>query len=148
MSTSSTGRRVGIIIGVIVLLGLGVLAWAAIRPGPLAFAGSKTVPLAQYNGHPTGVPADFTDTDKLARGKYLTEAADCQACHTTEGGQPFAGGRPFVTDFGTLYAPNITPDKETGIGDWSDEDFLKAVHEGIGKGGLRLYPAFPYAAYT
>ncbi len=148
MSTSSTGRRVGIIIGVIVLLGLGVLAWAAIRPGPLAFAGSKTVPLAQYNGHPTGVPADFTDTDKLARGKYLTEAADCQACHTTEGGQPFAGGRAFVTDFGTLYSPNITPDKETGIGDWSDADFLKAMHEGIGKGGLRLYPAFPYAAYT
>jgi mono/diheme cytochrome c family protein len=145
---SSTGRRVGIIIGVIVLLGLGVLAWAAIRPGPLAFAGGKTVPLAQYNGHPTGVPADFTDADKLARGKYLTEAADCQACHTIEGGQPFAGGRAFVTDFGTLYSPNITPDKETGIGDWSDADFLKAVHEGIGKGGLRLYPAFPYAAYT
>jgi mono/diheme cytochrome c family protein len=148
MGTSSTGRRVGIIIGVIVLLGLGVLAWAAIRPGPLAFAGGKTVQLAQYNGHPTGVPADFTDTDKLARGKYLTEAADCQACHTNEGGQPFAGGRPFVTDFGTLYSPNITPDKDTGIGDWSDADFLKALHEGIGKGGLRLYPAFPYAAYT
>jgi mono/diheme cytochrome c family protein len=146
--SSSTGKRVGIIIGVIVLLGLGVLAWAAIRPGPLAFAGSKTVALASYNGHPTGVPADFTDTDKLARGKYLTEAADCQACHTTEGGQPFAGGRPFVTQFGTMYSPNITPDKETGIGDWSDADFLKAVHEGIAKGGERLYPAFPYAAYT
>ncbi|HEY6924984.1 MAG TPA: c-type cytochrome [Steroidobacteraceae bacterium] len=148
MSASSSGRRVGIIIGVIVLLGLGVLAWAAIRPGPLAFAGGKTVPLAQYNEHPTGVPADFTATDQLARGKYLTEAADCQACHTTEGGQPFAGGRAFATDFGTLYSPNITPDKETGIGDWSDADFLKALHEGVGKGGLRLYPAFPYAAYT
>jgi mono/diheme cytochrome c family protein len=148
MSSTSTGKRVGIIIGVIALIGLGVLAWAAIRPGPLAFAGGKTVKLAEYNGHPTGVPADFTATDPLARGKYLTEAADCQACHTTENGQPFAGGRAFVTQFGTLYSPNITADKETGIGDWSDADFLKAVHEGIGKGGLRLYPAFPYAAYT
>jgi mono/diheme cytochrome c family protein len=147
--SSSTGKRVGIIIGVIVVLGLGVLAWAAVRPGPLAFAGGKTVALANYSaGHPTGVPADFTDTDKLAHGKYLAEAADCQACHTTEGGQPFAGGRPFVTQFGTMYSPNITPDKETGIGDWSDADFLKAVHDGIAKGGERLYPAFPYAAYT
>jgi mono/diheme cytochrome c family protein len=148
MSSSSTGKRVGIVIGAVALIGLGVLAWAAIRPGPLAFAGGKTVKLAEYNGHPTGVPVDFTETDQLARGKYLTEAADCQACHTTENGQPYAGGRSFVTQFGTMYSPNITPDKETGIGDWTDADFLKAVHEGIGKGGLRLYPAFPYAAYT
>jgi mono/diheme cytochrome c family protein len=149
MSSSSTGKRVGIVIGVIAVIGLAVLGWAAIRPGPLAFAGSKTVSLSEYSaGHPTGVPADFTDTDKLARGKYLTEAADCQACHTTEGGQPFAGGRPFPTQFGTMYSPNITADTETGIGSWSDADFLKAVHEGVGKGGLRLYPAFPYAAYT
>ena len=146
--SASAGKRVGIIVAVIVLIGLAVLAWAAIRPGPLAFAGGKTVPLAQYNGHPTGVPADFTETDTLARGRYLTEAADCQACHTAEGGKPFAGGRAFVTQFGTLYSPNITADAETGIGKWSDADFLKAVHEGVAKGGEPLYPAFPYAAYT
>src|SRR5271155_4118648 len=146
---SKTGRRVGIVIGVIVVIGLAVLAWAAIRPGPLAFAGGKTVALSEYSaGHPNGVPADFTDSDKLARGKYLTEAADCQACHTTEGGNPFAGGRAFDTQFGTMYSPNITADTQTGIGSWSDAEFLKAVHEGVGKGGLRLYPAFPYAAYT
>jgi mono/diheme cytochrome c family protein len=147
MSTS-TGKRVGIVVAVIVVLGLAVLAWAAIRPGPMAFAGGKTVALSAYSGHPTGVPADFTDTDKLARGKYLTEAADCQACHTTEGGKPFAGGRPFVTQFGTMYSPNITADPATGIGSWTDAEFLQAVHEGVGKGGLRLYPAFPYASYT
>jgi mono/diheme cytochrome c family protein len=141
-------KRVGIVIAVIAIIGLAVLAWAALRPGPLAFAGGQTVALAAYNGHPTGVPTDFSDADKLARGKYLTEAADCQACHTTEGGKPFAGGRPFETQFGTMYSPNITADVATGIGSWSDADFLKAVHEGIGKGGLRLYPAFPYAAYT
>jgi mono/diheme cytochrome c family protein len=146
--SSSSGRRVGIVIGVIVLIGLGVLAWAAIRPGPLAFAGGKTVALTAYSGHPTGVPADFTDSDKLARGKYLIEAADCQACHTTEGGKPFAGGRPFVTQFGTMYSPNITADIETGIGSWTDADFLKALHQGVAKGGVPLYPAFPYAAYT
>lgn len=146
MSTS-TGKRVGMVLGVIVVIGLGVLAWAAIRPGPLAFAGD-TVKLSEYQGRPTGVPADFPETDPVARGKYLAEAADCEACHTVEGGAPFTGGRPFHTDFGTIYSPNITPDTETGIGAWSDGDFLKALHEGIGKDGTRLYPAFPYAAYT
>ena len=141
-------QRVGIIVAVIAVLGLGVLAWAALRPGPLDFAGGKTVALSAYDGHPTGVPADFTASDPVARGKYLTEAADCEACHTVPGGKPFAGGRPFETQFGTMYSPNITADSATGIGSWSDADFLKAVHEGIGKGGLRLYPAFPYAAYT
>ncbi|MDB6045731.1 MAG: hypothetical protein JWM63_4282 [Gammaproteobacteria bacterium] len=140
-------QRVGIVVGSIVAVGLLVLAWAAIRPGPLAFAG-KGVALSDYSGQPTGVPADFQDTERLARGQYLTQAADCQACHTTEGGKPFAGGRPFDTQFGTMYSPNITPDQETGIGSWSDAEFLKAVHEGVGKGGLKLYPAFPYASYT
>jgi mono/diheme cytochrome c family protein len=143
-----TGKRKGIVVGVVILLALAVLAWTIIRPGPMAFAGGKTVALADYNGKPTGVPADFQETEALARGKYLAEAADCEACHTAEGGVPFAGSRPFETDFGTLYSPNITPDPETGIGSWSDADFLKAVHEGIGKDGKNLYPAFPYAAYT
>ena len=61
---------------------------------------------------------------------------------------PFAGGRPFPTDFGTIYSTNITPDVATGIGSWSDADFLRAMHEGVAKDGKRLYPAFPYAAYT
>ena len=112
---SMARKRLGIVVGIIVLI-LLIAGWVVIRPGPLAFASGKRVDLAQYNGKPTGVPADFEVTDALARGKYLTEAADCEACHTVEGGQPFAGGRPFDTDFGTLYSPNITPDKETGIG--------------------------------
>jgi mono/diheme cytochrome c family protein len=145
--SASSGKRVGIVVGVIIAVGLLVLAWAAIRPGPLAFAGDA-VKLSEYQGRPTGVPADFPETDPVARGKYLAEAADCEACHTIDGGTPFVGGRPFHTDFGTLYSPNITPDPETGIGAWSDADFLKAMHEGISKDGTRLYPAFPYAAYT
>ena len=146
--SSSTGKRVGVVVGVIVAIGLLVLAWAAIRPGPMAFAGGKSVALSEYSEHPTGVPTDFQEAEPLARGKYLTDAADCQACHTAEGGKPFAGGRPFDTQFGTMYSPNITPDVQTGIGSWSDTDFLKAVHEGVAKGAVNLYPSFPYAAYT
>jgi mono/diheme cytochrome c family protein len=144
----SGAKRIGIVIGVIVVVGLLVLAWLVVRPGPMAFASGKRVNVSEYSGHPTGVPADFTDTDPIARGRYLALASDCEACHTTEGGKPFAGGRAFVTDFGTIYSSNITPDKETGIGDWSDADFLKAVHEGIARGGVRLYPAFPFESYT
>jgi len=147
MSASSRGKRFVITLGIVVVLGLVVLAWAGLRPGPMDFAGA-TVALDAYDGDPTGVPADFTATDAIARGQYLADAADCLACHTAEGGEAFAGGRPFVTEFGTLYSPNISPDRATGIGDWSDEDFLRAMHEGIGEDGERLYPAFPYAAYT
>ncbi|GBU11952.1 hypothetical protein AwEntero_05530 [Enterobacterales bacterium] len=94
------------------------------------------------------VHADESGTDLIKRGEYLTQAADCVACHTTKDGKPFAGGLAFKTPVGTLYSPNITADKETGIGDWSDADFLRAVHEGKNKEGQHLYPAFPYTSYT
>jgi mono/diheme cytochrome c family protein len=84
----------------------------------------------------------------VQRGEYLTRAADCEACHTATGGAAFAGGRAFRLPFGTLYSSNITPDHETGIGDWSDSDFLAAVHKGIGRQGEHLYPAFPFTSYT
>ncbi|WP_186371528.1 cytochrome c [Yersinia alsatica] len=88
------------------------------------------------------------DANLIARGEYLTKAADCVACHTTKDGKPFAGGLAFKTPMGTLYSPNITPDKATGIGSWTDEEFLRALHEGKGKNGENLYPAFPYTSYT
>jgi mono/diheme cytochrome c family protein len=147
MSASSTGKRITIALGIVLVLGLLLLAWAAIRPGPMDFAGNA-VALSDYSGDPTGVPADFAGTAIVARGQYLADAADCLACHTAEGGDAFAGGRPFHTEFGTLYSPNISPDPETGIGSWSDEDFIRAMHDGVGKDGESLYPAFPYAAYT
>jgi mono/diheme cytochrome c family protein len=81
-------------------------------------------------------------------GEYLTRAADCVACHTAPGGQPFAGGRAFVLPVGTLYSPNITPDKQTGIGDYTDDEWVAAIQQGIGRGGRRLYPAMPYPSYT
>jgi mono/diheme cytochrome c family protein len=86
--------------------------------------------------------------DLVKRGAYLARAGDCAACHTADPSRPFAGGLPIDTPFGIIVTPNITPDPDTGIGRWSDADFLRAMHEGIGKGGERLYPAFPYAEYT
>lgn len=86
--------------------------------------------------------------DQVARGAYLARAADCIACHTTAGGQAYAGGLAFKLPFGQIYSSNITPDKETGIGSWTDDDFVKALHEGIRKDGAHLYPAFPYTSYT
>ena len=84
----------------------------------------------------------------IARGEYLARAADCAACHTVRGGKPFAGGLAFTLPFGKLWSSNITPDAETGIGRWSDDDFARALREGIRKDGQRLYPAFPYTSYT
>ena len=84
----------------------------------------------------------------IARGKYLTTAADCAACHTTKGGKPFAGGLAFKLPFGTIYSSNITPDTQHGIGGWSESEFVRAVKFGVGKHGEDLYPAFPYTSYA
>ncbi len=84
----------------------------------------------------------------LQRGKALTDAGDCVACHTAEKGQPFAGGRSVETPFGTIYSANITPDTATGIGSWTSDDFYRAMHEGVDPAGRRLYPAFPYPYFT
>ena len=81
-------------------------------------------------------------------GAYLTRAGNCKGCHTAKGGMPFAGGRQISTSFGDFVTPNITPDRETGIGDWSQEDFWQALHEGKSRDGRLLYPAFPYTEYT
>ncbi|MAZ04467.1 MAG: diheme cytochrome C-type, partial [Sneathiella sp.] len=84
------------------------------------------------------------------KGAYLTAAGGCYGCHTDvkNDGKPFAGGRPLETPFGVFYTPNITGDPETGIGSWTDEEFLKALKEGIGPSGHPYFPAFPYTSYT
>jgi mono/diheme cytochrome c family protein len=95
-----------------------------------------------------GAPAGPVTPALLARGEYLTRAADCAACHNAANGKPFAGGLPFKLPFGTIYSTNITADRETGIGDWSDDDFVRALQRGIAPGGRYLYPAFPYTSFT
>src|SRR4051812_25337898 len=86
--------------------------------------------------------------ESIERGAYLARAADCAACHTVPGGAEYAGGRALPLEMGTIVASNITPDKETGIGNWSDAEFVRALHRGVGRDGKDLYPAFPYASYA
>ena len=142
-------KFIGIVVAVIVVAALGSAGWLVLGRDPMSFAGGSTVALADYHGADvTGVPAQLASADLVKRGEYLAHAADCQACHTAPGGAPFAGGFAFNMPFGTIYSTNITPDKQTGIGNYTDAQFLAAVHEGIRADGEKLYPAMPYASYT
>ncbi|WP_255326526.1 cytochrome c [Sphingobium sp. EM0848] len=142
-------RTFAMLAGAILLLVAAFLGWMIFQPGAYGFAGGTTVDLKDYPGPAvTGVPVELAAADPRSKAEYLMRMADCEACHTAKGGKPFAGGRPFVLPFGTIYTPNITPDPETGIGKWSDAQFLNAVHKGIAPDGSRYYPAFPYPSYT
>ena len=93
-------------------------------------------------------PSTDEPTALVARGEYLARAGNCLACHTAPGGAPGAGGRAMDTPFGTLYTGNLTSDAKTGLGQWSADDFWNALHDGRGRDGRLLYPAFPYTNYT
>ena len=86
--------------------------------------------------------------ETIARGKALAEAADCASCHTADPAKPFAGGKRIETPFGGIYSPNLTPDHDTGLGAWSDQEFTRALRYGVGRDGTRYYPAFPYPNFT
>jgi mono/diheme cytochrome c family protein len=138
-----------IVIAVVVLFVLAFIGWRMFFPGPMAFAGGSTVALADYHGaDPTGVPTTLASGDQVKRGEYLARAADCMVCHTAPGGAQYAGGLAIPLSFGTIYSSNITPDKDTGIGNYGDPDFLNAMQHGIRRDGERLYPAMPYTSYT
>jgi len=137
------------IFAIVVVIALAVFGWKTLNPKPMAFAEGATVALSDYNGaDPTGVPAELANADPIKRGEYLARAADCMVCHSAPDSAEYAGGLAFPLPFGTLYSTNITPDKATGIGDYSDQDFLNAVHRGIRRDGANLYPAMPYTSYT
>ena len=87
-------------------------------------------------------------TQVIKTGEYLARAGDCVACHTAAGGREFAGGRAMPTPFGNLYVPNITPDEETGIGQWTADEFYRMMHTGVSRDGTLMYPAMPFASYT
>lgn len=92
-------------------------------------------------------PAGAGDT-ALQRGEYLMHLGGCVSCHTEDGGEPLAGGRKMATEFGYFYTPNITPDAATGIGGWSDAEFIAAMTRGIAPDGGHYYPSFPYTSYS
>jgi mono/diheme cytochrome c family protein len=114
----------------------------------VVLAVSLVVALSRRDEQPgTGI-AVVSGEAAIARGLYLTRAGDCIGCHTARGGIAYAGGRGIETPFGTVYAPNLTPDQDTGLGSWSADDFWRALHNGRARDGRLLYPAFPYPNYT
>ncbi|MEX0807226.1 MAG: cytochrome c [Dongiaceae bacterium] len=96
------------------------------------------------------VLAQDDDADAVGRGAYLFAAAGCAGCHTDveNDGPPLAGGRALETPFGIFYSPNITPDPDTGIGDWTEADFLRALRDGKAPDGSTYFPVFPYTSFT
>jgi mono/diheme cytochrome c family protein len=119
----------------------------AIAATLLAFAGAWLV-LQQTLQAQTPATRTVSDPALVAKGAALAAIGNCATCHTAEGGKTLAGERALDTPFGTVYSTNLTPDPETGIGHWSARDFRHAMHEGIGRDGRELYPAFPYDHYT
>ena len=86
--------------------------------------------------------------ETIARGKALAIAGGCASCHTADPAKPLAGGKRIDTPFGAIYSPNLTPDRDTGLGGWSDDDFRRALRYGVAPDGSRYYPAFPYPNFT
>jgi mono/diheme cytochrome c family protein len=110
----------------------------------LLIGAALSLPVA---AHAAGI--DDQNFNQVEHGRYLTVVGDCAACHTLPGsGHDFAGGRPLETPFGELDAPNITPDPQTGIGAWTDDEFINALTQGTGRDGTHLFPAMPYTYYT
>jgi mono/diheme cytochrome c family protein len=141
-------RPILIVLAVLVLA-VVVAFFLMVGPGPMAFSKGRKVELADYQAaNPSGVPAALAQASLIKKGEYLAKAADCLVCHTMKDGAAYAGGFAFVLPFGTLYSTNITPDKATGIGNYSDAQFLAAVHRGVRRDGANLYPAMPYTSYT
>ncbi|MFY9514053.1 MAG: cytochrome c [Rubrivivax sp.] len=126
------------------------VGWAAASLAVLALLPAALVAWLNVRGETpvrddAAVPATAALVD---RGAYLARAGNCGGCHTTPEGAAFAGGRGIDTPFGVVHAPNITPDVETGIGNWSPDVFWRALHHGRSRDGRLLYPAFPYPSYT
>jgi mono/diheme cytochrome c family protein len=144
--------RSGFTIGLsVVIVCIGGLLMMVVGSG----SGAHTVQMVTPPEHALGdltpvallrepIPDTNPDAVRLRRGQYLVAAGDCMSCHLRAGGEPFAGGLGLTTPFGTIYSSNITSDSQTGIGGWSEEQFYRAMHAGIGAQGENLYPAFPY----
>jgi mono/diheme cytochrome c family protein len=130
------------------IAGVAVIA-AAVAAGMLWINGDTSADDVASNNVLTSQPPTAADSDAIERGRYVAIASDCTACHTKpESKLPLAGGYSISTPFGGIYASNITPDSETGIGNWTERDFFRAVRHGKGKEGEHLYPAMPYNAYV
>ncbi len=124
---------------------LMVFPIAGIAGLSLAFLGGQMLP--QLRTTSSDLQVDISDSALIEQGRYVARTADCVACHTTLGGKEFAGGLPMLTPLGAIYSTNITPDKETGIGNYTFDDFSNATRHGVRPDGSALYPAMPYPSY-
>lgn len=118
--------------------------------GLAALSGAATLAVLKLNGIDAWAQeqTSATPASDIVKGEYLARAGDCIACHTAPEGKLFAGGRAMLTPFGTLYTSNITPDPETGIGNWTADEFYRMMHTGRSRDGGLIYPAMPFASYT
>jgi mono/diheme cytochrome c family protein len=123
---------------------IGVLVLLFIAAAGVFFALAHKSEIASL---PASAETKF-DPALVARGATLAQIGNCNICHTAPGGQPFAGGLALPTPFGTIHSTNITPDRDTGIGAWPEEAFIRAMREGVDREGNHLYPAFPYDHFT
>jgi mono/diheme cytochrome c family protein len=135
------------------------LLGVAVGASALALAGWAVSQMPALPAHPVSattpaglvsapIPDTVPNAQQLRRGQALTIAGDCMSCHIHDGGQPFAGGLAMNTPFGVIYTANITPDRDTGIGAWTNDQFYRAMHDGVGAHGENLYPAFPYPWFS
>lgn len=120
---------------------------AAVLLGAVALVSTPMVRAQTAAAPPAARPATALQS-QVERGRYLARAGDCIACHTVPGTRIFSGNRPMPTPFGTLYSPNITPDRVNGIGTWTQAEFYTMMHTGRSRDGSPLYPAMPFASYT
>lgn len=142
----SVGGRILAVIGLIIvlLLLISIDSWLYLKLNPTEIVAPPPAPLSIL----TQPIPDGPNADLIRTGRYLTIAGDCVSCHTRAGGRPFTGGLGLKTPFGVIYSPNLTSDKATGIGDWTPDQFFRALHDGIAPGGEHLYPALPYTHFT
>ncbi|TDM09138.1 MAG: alcohol dehydrogenase [Ideonella sp. MAG2] len=124
------------------------LALLAVGLGLLGLMARELMPPASEGRRGTVSTDPVADAAQIARGAYLARLGNCAACHTARGGLPWAGGRPIETPFGEVFAGNLTPDVETGLGAWNADDFWQALHHGRSRDGRLLLPAFPFTAFT
>lgn len=129
-------------------MGMAPRRWGYAVAAILAVAGLLCSAHLFWPQHTPPAPPISSLEGSLEQGRYLAALGNCQTCHTTKGGKPFAGGVKFDTPFGVLYSTNITADRETGIGNWSFEDFYHAMKGGVRPDGTHLYPAFPYNSFA
>lgn len=129
--------------GLMIVIGIGVLVFLALLAYALMPTKTRDIPAVPGEAANAMPSAAMIDA-----GRYVATAADCIACHTAQNGKPFAGGRSIASPIGNMYSSNITPDKTTGIGNYTLADFNRAVRHGIRRSGETLYPSMPYPSYA